>query len=370
MRTRSSCARRPRPSTTRPSSRPWRRSPANWPVRRSKDEALVVRALNANFRLGDAPRAQALANYALNDKATPEMRAEALKQLGGVGQGAAARSRGRHLSAHERAPGRRCGRGACARGCEAAGWHGVPSRCSSRRIEAVGSLELRTAAPTLVAVVANDKAAEPVRIARAASRSIPWAATQLLQAVSAAEKSSVPALRLAALQIVAKRAPERATAGHQALRRQQVGGGAAGGLPGHGRSCRPRSPRRCWSAPSISSPRAKWRPAAQVELFDAVEKSTAPAVKARWEKQQAAWAGSSDRAGAVSICARGRQCLARRGAVLRQRSAALRALSQGERRRWRGGTGPVTHRRATSGASTCSRPSSSPAHTSRRASTS
>ena len=33
---------------------------------------------------------------------------------------------------------------------------------------------------------------------------------ELLQAVSAAEKSSVPALRLAALQIVAKRSPERA----------------------------------------------------------------------------------------------------------------------------------------------------------------
>ena len=42
----------------------------------------MVRALNANFRLGDAPRAQAIANYALNEKATPEMRAEALRQLG------------------------------------------------------------------------------------------------------------------------------------------------------------------------------------------------------------------------------------------------------------------------------------------------
>jgi len=46
------------------------------------DQPVVVRALNANFRLGGAPRARAIANYALNDKATPEMRAEALKQLG------------------------------------------------------------------------------------------------------------------------------------------------------------------------------------------------------------------------------------------------------------------------------------------------
>ena len=36
------------------------------------DEALVVRALNANFRLGDAPRAQAIANYALNDRGHSE----------------------------------------------------------------------------------------------------------------------------------------------------------------------------------------------------------------------------------------------------------------------------------------------------------
>ena len=43
---------------------------------------MVERALNANFRLGGAERAQVLANYAANDKATPEMRAEALTQLG------------------------------------------------------------------------------------------------------------------------------------------------------------------------------------------------------------------------------------------------------------------------------------------------
>jgi quinoprotein glucose dehydrogenase len=35
-------------------------------------------------------------------------------------------------------------------------------------------------------------------------------------------------------------------------------------------------------------------PAAQAELLEAVSKSEAPAVKARWEKQQAAWASSGD----------------------------------------------------------------------------
>src|SRR6185295_10999217 len=38
----------------------------------------------------------------------------------------------------------------------------------------------------------------------------------------------------------------------------------------------------------------KVQPGAQVELIDAVEKSTAPAVKARWTKQQATWASSGN----------------------------------------------------------------------------
>ncbi len=107
------------------------------------DEALVVRALNANFRLGDAPRAQALANYALKTTATAEMRAEALKQLGTVGQGAAARSRGGHLSSHEGAPasgrGRRCRRPF--RSC----WPtACPSRCNWRRWRPSSALELKS----------------------------------------------------------------------------------------------------------------------------------------------------------------------------------------------------------------------------------
>ena len=79
--THSSCARRPRPSTTRRSR--WGCAPLAGKLASAPpaDEALVVRAMNANYRLGGAPRAKALANYSLNDKATAEMRAEALKQL-------------------------------------------------------------------------------------------------------------------------------------------------------------------------------------------------------------------------------------------------------------------------------------------------
>jgi putative heme-binding domain-containing protein len=38
----------------------------------------------------------------------------------------------------------------------------------------------------------------------------------------------------------------------------------------------------------------KVQPGAQAELLDAVSSNTAPAVKARWEKQQATWAGGKD----------------------------------------------------------------------------
>ena len=81
IRIRTSCARPPRPSTTRPSEPALAPLAAQAATAPPADQALVVRALNANYRLGEAPRAQALANYALNDKATPEMRAEALQQL-------------------------------------------------------------------------------------------------------------------------------------------------------------------------------------------------------------------------------------------------------------------------------------------------
>ena len=46
------------------------------------DEPFVVRAINANFRLGGNTGARTLGDYAQRADATPAMRAEALKQLG------------------------------------------------------------------------------------------------------------------------------------------------------------------------------------------------------------------------------------------------------------------------------------------------
>jgi hypothetical protein len=99
--------------------------PADW--------ALVVRALNSNFRLGGGPRAQALVNYALNDQATEEMRAEALKQVALWQQTAGPGPRGRHLPPHGQARRQRGGRCAHAPGGEVVGRSRCRSPCNSPR---------------------------------------------------------------------------------------------------------------------------------------------------------------------------------------------------------------------------------------------
>ncbi len=199
-----------------------------------KDEPLVVRALNANFRLGDAPRAQALANYALNEKATPEMRAEALKQLAVWGK---VPQRDRVVGiypAHEGAPGRRCRRGACARRREAAGRHGVPSPCNSPRSKRSDPWSCATRAPALVAI-GGERQGSRAGAHRARCKTLDTLGSdQLLQAVSAAEKSSRSRTAPGGAADRGQAFARARDSGHQAIRRQQVGGGAAGGVPGHG----------------------------------------------------------------------------------------------------------------------------------------
>jgi len=126
----------------------------------------------------------------------------------------------------------------------------------------------------------------------------------VLDAVSAAEKSSAPALRLAALQIVAHRDPERALpvikrfATSKSETEQQAAFQAMAQLDS------PQAPALLVGAIDQLAA-GKVLPGAQVELLEAVQKSTAPAVKARWEKQQAAWAGSSDPLAAYAFALEG-----------------------------------------------------------------
>ncbi len=76
-------------------------------------------------------------------------------------------------------------------------------------LEAIGNLQLRDAAPTLIATVANNQAPEAVRFGALKALDA-FGGDDVMRGADAAEKSGVSALRLAALQLVAQRAPERA----------------------------------------------------------------------------------------------------------------------------------------------------------------
>jgi quinoprotein glucose dehydrogenase len=259
------------------------------------DQAFVVRAINANYRVdaatvaGQSPVAR-LAGYALNDRASPEMRAEALTQLGLWGK-VPARDRVmgvyRPMAARDGKPAADALAAALPKLLESA-----PEGVQLAALEAVKSLGLDGAGETLAATIANEKAPEAVRVA-ALQQLDASKGDAVLKAVDVAQKSSAAALRLAALQIVARRSPERAlpliqrfaTTGTEAEQRAAFQSMAA--------LDRPEAPKLLIGAIDQLAA-GKVQPGAQVELIDAVEKSTAPAVKARWAKQQEAWNASGN----------------------------------------------------------------------------
>jgi quinoprotein glucose dehydrogenase len=253
---------------------------------RPTDEALVSRTLNANFRAGGAERAQALANYSVNDKATPEMRAEALMQLGLWGK---VPQRDRIIGVYRPLAPRDAAQATAALSSVLPRLLGeAPEPVQLAAIGAMGSLELKALSAALVGAVGNEKTPPAVRVA----------ALQLLdrfggddaqRGLELAQKSGTPQLRLAALQVVARRAPAQAlpivrrlaiegTESEQRAAFQsmaQLGGAEAPKL---------------LTAALERLAAGKVAPGAQVELIEAVEKSSDAGVTARWQKLQATWA--------------------------------------------------------------------------------
>ena len=191
-----------------------------------------------------------------------------------------------------------------------------------------------------------------------------------MRGVDAAEKSSV-----------ASAAPRRAAdRGAPCARTRAAHHQASVDRQGRRPNSRPRSRRMgqlktaghaqaAGRARSTSSRPARFSPARSSSSSSRSEASDAPAVKARWAKQQAAWAASGNALAPYSFALAGGN--PRRGGapVLREPGAALRALPQGRRRRRRSRSRPLAHRRAEEARSTCSSPSSSRARTSPRVST-
>lgn len=256
------------------------------------DTALVLRALNANFRLGGADRAQILAEYAVDEKALPEMRVEALTQLGSWGN-VPQRDRlvgiFRPLPARDAKPAQESLAGALKKLLANA-----PESVQLAALQAAGTLQVKgkDVSATLATAVSNEKTAESVRIA-ALNLLDTVGGDDALPALDAAQKSSSSALRLAALQINARRAPARAL---PVIRKLAATGNEAEqrtAFQSLAKLDSPDTPKLLVTAIDQLGA-GKIQPGAQIELIEAVEKSTSPAVKARWEKQQAAWAAGGN----------------------------------------------------------------------------
>jgi quinoprotein glucose dehydrogenase len=256
----------------------------------AKDEAFVERAINAHYRLGGTANAQAIAQYATRADATDRMRAEALLQLGLWGKSP---QRDRVVGIYRPLPARDGKAGAEALTAVLPKVLGAgPEAVQLAALEAITSLQLKDAGPQLLAAVANDSAPEAVR-AGALKALDAFDSPDVLKAVDAAEKSRAAALRLAALQIVARRAPER---GLPIVRRLATDGSEAEQQAAFLSMAQMQGPEKAKLLVATLDQLAagKVQPGAQLELIEAVEKSDAPAVKARWARQQAAWKASGN----------------------------------------------------------------------------
>jgi len=254
------------------------------------DEAFVERAINAHYRLGAAANAKTLAQYATRDAASEGMRAESLLQLGlwgkvpqrdrivGIYRPLAARDAKPAADALAAVLPKVLGKG--------------PEAVQLAALEAIGNLQLREATPTLLATVASNQAPEVVRVGALEALDA-FGGDDVLRGIDAAEKSSAASLRLAALQIVARRAPERAL---PIIRRLSTDGSEAeqqAAFQAMGQLKTADTPKMLVAALDQLAA-GKVQPGAQLELIESAEASDAPVVKARWAKQQAAWTASGD----------------------------------------------------------------------------
>ena len=254
------------------------------------DEAYVERAINANYRIGTARNAQALAQYATRGAASEGMRGEALLQLGLWGK---TPQRDRIVGIYRPLPARDAKPAADALLAVLPKVLGNSTeRVQLAALEAIGNLQLRAAAPALLAALGNDEAPEAVR-SGALKALDAFGGDEVLRGIDVAEKSQSAALRLVALEIVARRAPDRAlpmirrfaTEGSEA--EQKAAFRAMGELKGAD------TPKLLVGALDQLAA-GKVKAGAQMELIEAVEKSDAAAVKGRWARQQAAWTASGN----------------------------------------------------------------------------
>lgn len=254
------------------------------------DEPFVLRAINANFRLGNAANAQQLVKFALRADADEALRAEALTQLGSWSE---VPQRDRLVGIYRPLP-QRDGAGAAQALAPAVAQllSDSPTMVQLATTQAIGTLKMTDAADALVAFVGNDKAAGAAR-AQALEVLNTFGGPQIEHALTRANQSNAPELRTAALQILARRSPERALPVIRKLASEGSESEQQAAFLALSQLDRPETPQLLILGLDRLAA-GKVHPGAQVELLDAVEKSTNERVKARWQKVQADWAASGD----------------------------------------------------------------------------
>jgi quinoprotein glucose dehydrogenase len=254
------------------------------------DEPLMLRVLNAHFRLGAAENAQALAAFA-NRRGVPEsLRAEALTHLGawskppardrlvGTFRPLAARDGAAAIAALQRVLPDLL--------------HRSPALVQRHALAAVEALQLRAAGPEIRELVARTSAAPAVR-AEALRVLDVLDDPQLLETVKRAGEAEHATVRLAALPILARISPREALPVVERLALSPHGDEQRGAFTALARLDLPEG------ATTLS--RALERLAAgqvevnaQFELLEAAEKSAAPQVQALLARLRDTWSASGD----------------------------------------------------------------------------
>jgi quinoprotein glucose dehydrogenase len=254
------------------------------------DEPFVLRAINANFRLGAAENARVLADFASRGDVSDAYRAEALLQLG---LWAKVPQRDRIVGVYRPLPTRDATAVVGALTHVAPGLlKDAPQAVQLGTLAAIENLELKTLAGELLNVVRNEAASGEVR-ARALNILNTFNVQEVNAALAAADASTAPALRLAALQILARRSPAQALPVIRRLATEGTEAEQQAAFLALARLELPETPQLLLVALDRLAA-GQIHAGAQVELLDAVEKSTDPAVQARWEKIKADWAAGPD----------------------------------------------------------------------------
>ncbi len=275
------------------------------------DEPVMLRAINANFRLGAPANADALAGYAVRADAPESLRAEALRQLA-VWAKPPARDRIVGIFRPVAGPARDAGvpRAAVARLLRALTAADTPEAVQVAAISAAETLGVESAPAVFAAIVRDAK--EPVSPRVAALNALAKSRDpQLAELVRFAGESDIAALRLAALPITATLSPEAAAPIIAHLVKEGNPDEQKTALTIAGTLKHPAAD-ELMAGQLEELAKGEIAPSVRLELVEAAEKRTDPRVKKLLAEREARMAASGDPLAPFRVALQGGN--ARRGA--------------------------------------------------------